>query len=278
MKNIFYTYIYLNPLKPGNFNYQEFHFNYEPFYVGKGKEDRIYHHLKEANYFLNTEKESIKDKNLNKHKLNTVNKILRNGKEPIVFKIKENLTEIDAYNFERFLVQLIGRRNKNTGPLTNLTDGGRGSLGLIVSESAKEKNRLAHLGKITSEETKKKLSIVGRKKKSPEHAQHIGDAKRGIPRTEECKQKISQKLKGRKYSKERCIQIGELRKRGKNPRAKKVINLDTKQIFDCVKDACEFYKLDYHYITACCKKRKETDKLGFRWSYYIEENKKEISK
>ena len=47
----FYVYIYLNSLKIGNFNYGEFHFDYSPFYVGKGCGRRLYIHLNEAENF-----------------------------------------------------------------------------------------------------------------------------------------------------------------------------------------------------------------------------------
>jgi hypothetical protein len=36
----YYVYIILNPLKSGDFNYEEYHFDYEPFYVGNGKGKR----------------------------------------------------------------------------------------------------------------------------------------------------------------------------------------------------------------------------------------------
>ena len=47
-KNIFYVYIYLDPRKRGKYIYEEFKFNYEPFYVGKGKGDQIKSHLNES--------------------------------------------------------------------------------------------------------------------------------------------------------------------------------------------------------------------------------------
>ena len=63
MENQFYAYVYLNPLKYGKFIYDngKLSFDYEPFYVGKGKSDRVKVHLREAN---NTTKSS--------HKLNTI--------------------------------------------------------------------------------------------------------------------------------------------------------------------------------------------------------------
>lgn len=46
---IFYVYIYFDPRKPGNWVYGEFIFEFEPFYAGKGKDDRIDDHLIKCN-------------------------------------------------------------------------------------------------------------------------------------------------------------------------------------------------------------------------------------
>ena len=51
-----------------------------------------------------------------------------------------------------------------------------------------------------------------------------------------------------------------------NPRAKKVRCLETSEIFDCIKYACEAYSLDKHQIIDCCKGRKETAG-GYHWEY-----------
>ena len=48
MNNTFYTYIYLDPRKPGKYEYGDYAFEYEPFYVGKGSNGQWLSHLKIA--------------------------------------------------------------------------------------------------------------------------------------------------------------------------------------------------------------------------------------
>jgi hypothetical protein len=106
----FYVYVYLDPRKPGKYIYGEYEFDYEPFYVGKGKGLRMYMHL------------SCNDRN--KYKTNKIRSIFLNGLEPIIIKYREELDENAAYNLEVLMIDIIGY-NK-LGPLTNLTKGGLG--------------------------------------------------------------------------------------------------------------------------------------------------------
>ena len=111
MDNIFYVYIYLDPRKPGNYIFGDLKFNYEPFYVGKGKNDRI-----------NCSDINVKS---NEYKRNKINKIKKSGLNIIKHKIIENLTENESYKHEMNLIKTIGRK-KNNGPLTNIHKGGSG--------------------------------------------------------------------------------------------------------------------------------------------------------
>lgn len=110
----FYVYIYLNPLK-----------NFQPFYVGKGRKNRMFHHLREKS-----------SKNI--HKFNTIKQIknITNQNPPIEIYSK-NLTNKEACFLEEELIGFYGRVDKGTGILTNMTDGGEGGNGILWSEEMK---------------------------------------------------------------------------------------------------------------------------------------------
>ena len=114
MKKEYYVYIYLDPRKKGIYQYDEFVFDYEPFYVGKGNGKRYLKHLLETK--LNTS---------NLFKFRVINKIRKIGLEPIIIKIKEKLFEDYAYELESRVIELIGKRCDNVGPLTNILNDNR---------------------------------------------------------------------------------------------------------------------------------------------------------
>jgi len=206
MTDNFYTYIYLNPLKPGNYNFGEYSFDYEPFYVGKGHGNRIFNHLTE-DY----------NKSVNKFKLNVINKIITGGFDlkDFIIKVHENITNEEACIKEIELIALIGRRNKKSGTLTNLTDGGEGRAGYVVSDDAKLRISKARSNSKASDTTRKKISDARKKQVitdehkrkisegnkgkiiSDEHKSKISKSLTGIIRSDETKQKISDSQKGR---------------------------------------------------------------------------------
>jgi hypothetical protein len=107
----FYVYTYMDPTKPGPFFYNSYKLDYEPFYIGKGKETRYLDHLK-----LVKKDDSFFYKKLRK--------MLKNNINPVIIKIQENLNEKQAYQLEKELVNVIGRIYYKNGPLTNINDGG----------------------------------------------------------------------------------------------------------------------------------------------------------
>jgi len=119
--NQFYIYIYLDPRKLGKYCYSDICFLFEPFYVGKGKNERWKDNRGRSKIFKNK-----------------INKIKESGLEPIVFKLYENLNENNSFILECQLIKLIGRKQLNNGTLINLTNGGEGGSGLILSDKLKD--------------------------------------------------------------------------------------------------------------------------------------------
>ena len=110
----YYVYTFLDPQKPGKFHYQNLDmcFLFEPFYIGKGKRNRIIAHFCPS---------SLKENNFKSKKLK---KMISEGIDPFKIKIYENLSEKESLFIENSLIFEIGRRDMGKGPLTNGSDGG----------------------------------------------------------------------------------------------------------------------------------------------------------
>lgn len=126
---LYYNYILLNPLKQGNFKYNDLSFEYEPFYIGKGYKDRVYEHYK--GWYLKT------DYNLDKKDL--ILEFNNQNLEPLFLILNENENETFVLNQEIELIKKIGRKEYNNGPLLNKTDGGDGVKGNLISNDTKLK-------------------------------------------------------------------------------------------------------------------------------------------
>lgn len=131
MKFEHYIYVYLDPLKPGNYQHGKFNFDYEPFYIGLGKNNRIDVHI-----------QKWRTNNSNTTKNRKIRKILKENLEPIRYKLYEDITLNTAKRLEIYLIKLIGRRDLGLGTLTNLTDGGDGSNNVIITEEQREQKRI----------------------------------------------------------------------------------------------------------------------------------------
>lgn len=162
-KGEYYVYVYLDPRKLGRYVYGDYKFLHEPIYVGKGKRKRAYY-FENRNYVLRLKLEEI-------------------GK-PIILIITKQLTESESLSLEKKLIASIGRKDLVTGPLCNLSEGGKGSSGYKLTEETKGRMSKAQKLQKPSEETKKKISksLQGRV---------------NGPRPKEIKRKISKTLEGR---------------------------------------------------------------------------------
>jgi hypothetical protein len=112
MTQFYYTYAYLREDRT-------------PYYIGKGKRNRIYE----------THRRVKAPKN----------------KSRIIF-LKQNLTEEEAFKHEIYMIAVLGRKDNGTGILRNMTDGGEGVSGLIVTEE--HRNKLS--ASMTLEQRKKR--------------------------------------------------------------------------------------------------------------------------
>jgi len=166
----FYTYAYLREDKT-------------PYYIGKGKNNRLYV----------------------KHQKGIQ---LPKDKSKIIF-LKQNLTEEEAFKHEKYMISVFGRKDLGTGILYNRTDGGEGPCNPSPEIIEKRVSKLK--GRKHSKKTKKKMSdsAKGRKNfwlqgisRSEETKQKISEATKGLVRSEESKQNISKALKGKPKSKD----------------------------------------------------------------------------
>lgn len=123
MKNDFYVYAHCKQ-------------DGEPYYIGKGRVWRYCENVKRSNLW-----QKYANKYGVKHHM-----------------IAKNLSEIEAYNFERLLIAALGKRCDGTGILANLVDGGRGVVGFKHSEKSKAALSAAHMGKKLTDEHRKKMS------------------------------------------------------------------------------------------------------------------------
>lgn len=186
MKKEHYVYIYLDIRKKGKHIYENLIFDFEPFYVGKGKGLRFKQHL----YNIK------RDKNFSKRKI--VKEIIEEtGLNPKIIKIYENLTDEKSCELEIELIEKIGRKDKNKGPLLNRTDGGEGA------NTSKYR-----IYRPLTPEIKEKISNNKKNKSWGKHS-------------EESKRKISSSNKGRKFSEEHKDKL-------KTKRAKRKISKETR--------------------------------------------------
>ena len=240
------------------------------FYIGKGKGDR----------------KDIPTRNTHHDRISE-----RYGHKVVV--IKNNLTEKDAFELEREIIEdyvftfgygidIDGYRDySNNKYLTNCTWGGEGTSGMHHSEETKQKISESEKGKKISEETKRKMSeSLKGIKFSEERNKKISEANKGKKSSEDKKRKISEANKGRKLSEEHKKKISETKKgkehseehnkkisesmKGKNKGKKlseerkqkmnkKVICVTTGEIFNSFKEASNYYNVAHSGISNCCR-------------------------
>jgi len=255
---MYYVYVYLDPRKPGIYNYNDLSFNFEPFYIGKGKNNRDKNHL---NLIKNWKRgtNSFYDK---------LNKLITLKINPIIIKILEGLDEKESLIEEVKFIELIGRKDLGEGPLLNMTNGGIGgdTYSNLTEEQKLErgnKQRISMIGKNKkpmSQETKDKLSKKFKGRKCPEHSKRM-------------KSRI---LTDDQKKKARAGVIKSYENPDRKTNAKKIIQKDLKgeviKIWNSLEETkSEFGNFSPTTICNVCKNgAKYKTGYGFKWEYYNE--------
>lgn len=156
----------------------------EPFYIGISNIDNNF-----SRAFDKSKRNSIWKNIVSKTKY----------KVEILFN---DLSWEEACEKEKEFISLYGRKNIDSGILSNLTDGGEGVQGKVTSKETKHKLSLKAKGREISENTKKAVSISNKNRP-------ISDSTRNILR----KRMIGNKINlGRKFEEVKkpktCISIG----------------------------------------------------------------------
>ena len=126
-----------------------------PYYIGKGKGNRIH---SKANRIFNPP-----------------------PKDRRVF-LKQNLTEEEAFEHEKYMISVLGRKDLGTGILHNQSEGGIGG-GAMTGKHHKEESKKAigdaNRGRTHTEQSRKNMSDAhkgikypNRKKSGPQSEQH----------------------------------------------------------------------------------------------------------
>lgn len=151
--------------------------NGTPYYVGKGKGNRLYDHSRR----IKTPKD----------------------RKRVVY-LRQNLTEDEAFKLETEFILRFGRKDNGTGILRNESNGGKENYEKIVSQETRDKISKSNTGKKLSEETKRKLSMANMGKKLSDETRQKMSARMagenhplyGKPVSEETRRKISESHKG----------------------------------------------------------------------------------
>jgi hypothetical protein len=158
----------------------------------------------------------------------------------------DDLSYEDAKKKEIEFISLYGRKDLKTGCLVNMTDGGEGSLNVIVSEKTRQllsQNNKEKKGIPLSEETKRKISFT----------------KTGVKQTKEAieNRRIGKLKRGYKHSEEIKKQISETKLKNDTLKRKIVLNFTTGIYYNSAQEAANLLGIPLTVVYKICKGQRE---------------------
>jgi len=170
----------------------------------------------------------------------------------------DGLSHKDACRMEMALIALYDSINNGY----NITKGGEGTIGIVVSEEERKCRSEKFKGKRMSPETEFKIGHTF----TPEMLQKMSEAKKGKP-------SWNKGIKGYNAGEDNVMKRPEVRakfKGVKNARAKKVIQLDMEGNFirewDYMTQVQEELSFNVANLAACCRGRIKSA-YGYKWKY-----------
>jgi len=199
----------------------------EVFYVGIGTEK-------------NFKRAFVKAKNKrNSFWSNIVNKV--NYAVDIIYK---NISWEQACKYEMNFIAMYGRKDLGLGNLVNMTNGGDGNPGKIISEKQKYQISKAHKNKTVTKETREKLREFNLgKKHNKETKLKISLGNKGRIVSEETKEKLRNFHKGNLNTVLINQNIAKKRKGLPNIRSKIYLNLETGIFHYSLSEAANAYNI-----------------------------------
>ena len=159
-----------------------------PIYVGKGSFKKVHHGT--ARW-----RRHYQEKTRLGNRLRKLREKFGYSLIPEIIEIQDELT---AFKKEIELISIFGRCNLGTGSLYNLTGGGEGSPGRVISEEFRKKIKDSSTGRKHKPETIELLREISKNYRHTEEAKiKIGNGNRGKEVKQETRDKISKHMKVR---------------------------------------------------------------------------------
>jgi hypothetical protein len=203
----------------------------------------VYRHIrldKNEPFYIGISKDAYRPfskKGRNQHWLSITNKT--EYKVDILFN---DLSYDEAKNKEIEFIALYGRKDSKNGTLVNMTDGGEGSVNVIMSDKTKRlisQNNKGRKGIPQTEESKMKISI----------------AKSGVKQTKQAiENRIIARLKlNYKHSDEVKKKISDTKIKNGSSRSKVVLNLSTGIFYNSAQEASDLLSIPLITVYRLCK-------------------------